>query len=280
MRYRLSFTILLALVVIGVLTPQATAQRRRGSDNRSIEQRYFDFMSKGKGTVIVAHLKGWAYFEEFKKETGFSEKTMNKEQFFRYFKFRKKANYDRIVKRAKVKTKEYFDKQDKNRDGQLDVSEMSERLKRFHYKQFDKNGDGKINRSEAEAYVIAYQTNTLRRRGNDQQTNPKRPSKAGVARRIVIEEVDPTRPTVFAIGKLPKDIMNWYTENDIDKDGQVGLYEWRKTGQPVSKFLELDCNSDGLITPDEIVRHQERIVQKNEQASQRSSSSDRRRRYR
>jgi hypothetical protein len=61
---------------------------------------------------------------------------------------------------------------------------------------------------------------------------------------------------VYRYGKLPKELPNWWEQLDEDKDGQIGLYEWRKAGRSMDEFNELDLNRDGLITPDEWLKAQ------------------------
>lgn len=68
------------------------------------------------------------------------------------------------------------------------------------------------------------------------------------------KESEEERPVAMRYGKLPKGLPNWYDENDTDKDGQVSLYEWRKSGRETKEFLEMDLNGDGLVTADEYLR--------------------------
>jgi Ca2+-binding EF-hand superfamily protein len=44
-----------------------------------------------------------------------------------------------------------------------------------------------------------------------------------------------------------------YSEGDIDGDGQIGMYEWKKWKKStLSQFLKLDRNDDGFLTPREL----------------------------
>ena len=63
------------------------------------------------------------------------------------------------------------------------------------------------------------------------------------------------RPVVYRAGKLPKELPPWFAQMDEDKDGQVGLYEWKKAGRPVSEFQAMDLNGDGFITVEEALRY-------------------------
>jgi hypothetical protein len=63
------------------------------------------------------------------------------------------------------------------------------------------------------------------------------------------------RPVVYRAGKLPKELPPWFAQLDEDKDGQVGLYEWKKAGRPLNEFQAVDLNGDGFITVEEALRY-------------------------
>jgi hypothetical protein len=62
------------------------------------------------------------------------------------------------------------------------------------------------------------------------------------------------RPIVYRAGKLPKGLPAWFAQLDTDRDGQVGLYEWKAAGKPISAFLAMDANGDGFLTVEEVLR--------------------------
>jgi hypothetical protein len=68
------------------------------------------------------------------------------------------------------------------------------------------------------------------------------------------KETEEERPVAMRYGKLPQGLPGWYDDLDTDKDGQVSLYEWRKSGKDTKEFLEMDLNGDGLVTADEYLR--------------------------
>ena len=46
------------------------------------------------------------------------------------------------------------------------------------------------------------------------------------------------------------DLPEQYTGQDLDKDGQLGLYEWKLSA--IAQFRVLDTNGDGFLTPREL----------------------------
>jgi hypothetical protein len=68
------------------------------------------------------------------------------------------------------------------------------------------------------------------------------------------KETEEQKPVAMRYGHLPKDLPEWFDKYDIDKDGQIALWEWRKAGEDIAKFQEMDLNGDGLITADELLR--------------------------
>jgi hypothetical protein len=77
------------------------------------------------------------------------------------------------------------------------------------------------------------------------------------------KETEEQKPVAMRYGHLPKDLPEWFDKYDIDKDGQIALWEWRKAGEDIAKFQEMDLNGDGLITADELLRF---TILKSEQA--------------
>jgi hypothetical protein len=70
------------------------------------------------------------------------------------------------------------------------------------------------------------------------------------------QQEEEEKQVVFRYGKLPKELPDWWERLDTDKDGQIGLYEWRKDGREVEAFIAMDLNNDGLLTPEEWIKYQ------------------------
>lgn len=54
--------------------------------------------------------------------------------------------------------------------------------------------------------------------------------------------------------RVTLDLQSGYADVDSDRDGQIGLYEWKKAKRPLAQFTQLDANRDGFLTPRELER--------------------------
>jgi hypothetical protein len=52
---------------------------------------------------------------------------------------------------------------------------------------------------------------------------------------------------------LPAGLPDWFLQLDTDNDGQVSLYEWRRSGKTFTEFALMDRNGDGLLTAEEVM---------------------------
>lgn len=137
-----------------------------------------------------------------------------------------------------------FKRRDENSDGKLNSDEMSSSL-RGDLGKWDTNKDSLIDLSE---FLPYFQARMEREQGGE--------SKQATALTIIIEEDIESRPVVYRAGKLPKELPAWFKELDIDTDGQVSLYEWRKPKKEVEEFKQYDRNDDGFLIAEEVLRQQ------------------------
>lgn len=158
--------------------------------------------------------------------------------------------------------------QDKDGDGRVSFAEADGRL-RENFKLIDRSGDGFVDLEEYRGYYA----NRDRDRGNSGSTPGGFGSPGGFGggnwgggswgdpnawgnrdQKDPKKETQEPKPIAMRYGFLPKDLPEWFDKYDSDKDGQVALHEWRKAGDDIAKFQEMDLNADGLITADELQR--------------------------
>lgn len=141
---------------------------------------------------------------------------------------------------------------DVNGDGVLSQNELSDLL-RAERDRWDANRDGVIDQGEFWAFYRGHLGDLSVRvaRGEIKL-------KEGLVPQIELKTTpaeEKPRPAVVRAGKLPAGLPNWFGELDLDRDAQVGLYEWRKSGRPLAEFRAMDQNGDGFITVDELTRY-------------------------
>jgi Ca2+-binding EF-hand superfamily protein len=217
----------------------------------------------------------------FMRSKGISGSTLNKEQFSNYF------NEVARPEMEKSENKRFFDFSDSNKDGKLSRDEIEASSKRWgrgpsplleRFSEFDKNKDGVIDLEEYSAYMVERRTSWQKER-EQRETKREEPKKeststggstdgSGYRTAPATATAPPPstdgRPLVFRYGKLPtRDLPSWFVDLDTDKDGQVGLYEWRSGGKLTSEFRKYDINADGFLTAEEVM-----LVQKNDDAKE------------
>lgn len=141
---------------------------------------------------------------------------------------------------------------DSNGDGVLSHNEQSDLL-RAERGRWDANRDGVIDQAEFWAFYQGHLGDLSVRvaRGEIKL-------KEGLVPQFELKTTpaaEKPRPTVVRAGKLPAGLPTWFGELDLDRDAQVGLYEWRKSGRPLAEFRAMDQNGDGFITVDELTRY-------------------------
>jgi Ca2+-binding EF-hand superfamily protein len=212
----------------------------------------------------------------FMRSKGISGSTLSKEQFGIYF------NEVARPEMEKGQTKQFFDGTDANKDGKLTRDEIEASSKRWgrgpsplleRFSEFDKNKDGTIDLDEYSTYMVERRTSWQKDR-EQRETKREEPKKESTStggstdnsgyRTAPAATTPPPstdgRPLVFRYGKLPtRDLPSWFVDLDKDKDGQIGLYEWRSGGKLTSEFRKYDVNGDGFLTAEEVM-----LVQKNE----------------
>jgi hypothetical protein len=121
---------------------------------------------------------------------------------------------------------------DRDGSGSLETAEWTEHL-RTDAKKADADGNRKVSGDEFRAYFEG---------------------RVAVAAEVALKAtaaVQKAAPGSPGPGGLP----GWFKDLDTDGDGQVGLYEWRTAGKPITEFLGMDLDGDGLLPPEEYHRY-------------------------
>jgi hypothetical protein len=163
-----------------------------------------------------------------------------------------------------------FRRYDLNGDGRVSREEAAQSGSRFlslqNFDQLDTNRDGFIDLNEYKAYRVSM-SNQSGRPGDPNMMTPGYgpgsyppggyPQPGDYNR----DPRDPRgrdkekekEPELVAVryGKLPQGLPDWWADVDTDKDGNIGLYEWRQDGRPLAEFRAMDLDGDGLISPAE-----------------------------
>jgi Ca2+-binding EF-hand superfamily protein len=191
-----------------------------------------------------------------------------------------------------------FKRSDRNGDGRITQDEVTSSRMREGFQQYDTNRDGSIDMNEFRGYMQArfgsrsgssdsssssspppFTTNnpnvwdTSRWNNNDRRDRRNRDDNRNDRRGPNPQPQEDAMPVVYRYGKLPKDIPSYWSELDTDKDGQIGLYEWRRGERSTKEFTELDLNGDGYLTADEWLRSQRLAAEKKAASGDSTSTS-------
>jgi EF hand len=144
-----------------------------------------------------------------------------------------------------------FQRLDRNGDGLLDAEEMPEAL-RNERSRWDTNRDGFISPEEYAAYYqrrLHWLSDQVA--SGQIQLNLPKAATAG----LIPPPAEEARPAEPRDRKPPTGLPDWFVKLDTDHDGQLGLYEWKKSGRPLAEFVRMDRNNDGFLTANEVLRY-------------------------
>jgi hypothetical protein len=137
-----------------------------------------------------------------------------------------------------------FKRLDQNGDNYINTDEARGAL-RDEFARWDKNKDNLIDFNEYKAFLKDFEERRAAQALQQQYDQGAMP-----------EEED-RRPVVYNASNLPLDkLPPWFVQLDTDKDGQIGLYEWRMAGKPMQEFLAMDRNNDGFLTVEEVLYYE------------------------
>jgi hypothetical protein len=222
----------------------------------------FDKMSQGKGFFVISEVRDRGRKEEmtlFAKNVGINDDRITRDQYLQFLEMREQIREALRsggplpgTKPPAVDPDRQFKGYDRNGDGFLSKEEIQSTVFfKNEWEKWDANKDSKITLEEWRAYSLVRDQQLQQRKSSD---TAKSTGSGGID---VITIDHYTRPENWRAGKLPDGLPDWFKEYDLNKDGQVALYEWRqKSTEPISKFLAMDANDDGLLTPEELLRFQ------------------------
>lgn len=230
---------------------------RGGGGMKSDPGKIFDWLSRGKSYVMISDMRfGRDDMMDYAKRNNITNGQLTRDQYIAYSKEREAKGggwgrrgpggpggappSDELVEID-------FKRRDKNGDGRLNKDEMPDSLK-AELSRWDTSKDDLIDLNEYKSFFTARFAGEKKGPGG-----PRDSHESNAAIIISLEELD-RRPVTFRAGNLPSDIPSWFKEYDIDKDGQVSLFEWRKGGKDLDDFKTYDHNDDGLLAPEEVLR--------------------------
>ncbi|HEV3260821.1 MAG TPA: EF-hand domain-containing protein [Gemmataceae bacterium] len=253
----------LALLTADVALTQWGGGRRGGwgggGGGRFDPSFLFNRYANGKDYIVIAEVtrdRDKTAMTEYAQRKGIGNGRLTREQFADYMQDRMAARFGNRGGAAAPSSptsptaapagddpaKISFDRLDANKDGVLTDQEIPEGLK-ADLGKWDSNRDGKVQLDEYRAYFKAHP-----------------PADAAVSGVSIFQppslaELD-KRATVYRAGSLPPELQRtWFEDYDTDKDGQVGLYEWKASGRSVAEFRAMDTNGDGFVTAEEALHY-------------------------
>lgn len=146
---------------------------------------------------------------------------------------------------------------DKNGDGVLERDEW--KAISGSPERSDANGDGRITADELYERVssrnLGDRGRSTRRRGEsrDRDGSRQRETRVSTNKSSSDEDSRPSYRLTTPHERLPDGLPGWFKQKDTDLDGQVAMHEYSRSwdASTVRKFVDLDKNGDGLITPSE-----------------------------
>jgi Ca2+-binding EF-hand superfamily protein len=154
----------------------------------------------------------------------------------------------------------WFRRYDQDQDGVLSYNELPEQLQ-AERSTWDRDGNGMLDMNEYREYFRAriQQLQIDRGDGSDPRGGRDRgdrdPSWMPPMPDLPFDEE--VRPPTYRSGNAPREVAPLLFQVDRDRDGQIGLYEWRVQGRDIDDFVRMDRNNDGFLTIEEILRYEQ-----------------------
>ncbi len=264
----------------------------RNIDPTQIAQRMFDRLANGKDVIVIADLptqgnrmdpNPQATMQAWATTQGITNGQITLDQYTAYMKERmtqmqagggaggrngpgggggmrggQPRDYDKEAEAS-------FRRYDREGNGLLTVDTMSPEL-RDEWEKWDANNDGAIDLAEYKAYYKARMAFLRPEQDGTASRDPR--NRDNPDNQFDPAQEEEKRPTVYRVGHMPRELPPWFEQLDTDRDGQVGLYEWKRGGREINEFMKIDKNGDGFLTVEEVLRWQKaELAKKREQGT-------------
>ncbi len=254
----------IVFAVAGLLgtAPLALAQPSRGENPEDAARRGFERRDRNADGLLDGEEVPGDMRRNLTRWDSNGDGKINLIEYKRYLYMEARERFERdtwqLAQMASGKGEEFervaaneFRDHDRDRNGLLDRREIPGRL-RDDLARWDTNRDGNIDLNELKHY--------LRERAQGRLAVEQRRLKEldGWAVPVVVLDAveDGPRVTVYRADHLPKEMPAWFAELDANRDAQVSLAEWLRAGWAASAFTMMDRNDDGLLTVEEVLRHE------------------------
>jgi hypothetical protein len=133
-----------------------------------------------------------------------------------------------------------------------DSNDRREQMQSFFMRMREQQGGGDSNdrREQMQSFFSRMREQRGGDTGGDSRGGSRGGGREGSSRSRSSRQPQKPKPKP----RITVDLPEQYVSQDLDKDGQLGLYEWYKS-QPsaIAQFRSLDANSDGFLTPRELL---------------------------
>jgi len=130
-----------------------------------------------------------------------------------------------------------------------DSNDRREQMQSFFLRMREQQGSGDSNdrREQMQSFFSRMREQRGGDTGGDSRGGTRGGGREGSSRGRSSRQPAKPKPKPRATVDLPEQ----YVSQDLDKDGQLGLYEWKLSA--IAQFRSLDANSDGFLTPRELL---------------------------
>lgn len=145
---------------------------------------------------------------------------------------------------------------DTNKNGKLEKEEWTQM--RGDWREADRNGDSVITLDELTARMIEFG-----QRGWSRDRGPGDRGPSGGSSNSSMSASGSSRKSyrfLSPLERLPKGLPDWFLRKDANEDGQITMAEYSTIWSDAlaEEFAKYDLNSDGVITPTECLKTQNR----------------------